>query len=95
MPTDIKFDDLAVMYWLINPIRFKIFDYDKFIRNLDVKACHQDNSILQCSCEASDIIDKCHQHIVIGDLRKMKKNLWKVPTTGPKYRKQQHVMEKG
>lgn len=38
IPIDIKFDDLTVMYWLINTARFKIFDYDSFIGNLDMKA---------------------------------------------------------
>lgn len=51
IPIDIKFDDLTVMYWLINTARFKIFDYDNFIGNIDIKASLQDNSILKCSCE--------------------------------------------
>lgn len=72
IPTDIKFDDHTIMYLLINPRRFKIFDYDKFIRNLYAKACLQDNFILQYSCEGSDFKDKYHQHTVTGDLQIMK-----------------------
>ena len=36
-PTYIKFDNTTVAYSLINPIRSKIFNFDIFIHNLDVK----------------------------------------------------------
>ena len=37
-----KFDDATVVYSLINPIRSKIFNFNKFIRN-----CNHDHNILR------------------------------------------------
>ena len=34
--SDIKFDDPTTAYSLINPVRSKIFDFNKFVSNLDV-----------------------------------------------------------
>ena len=61
-PTDIKFDDPTVVYSLTNPVRSKIFNFNKFVSNIDVKA-------LPCNCANSSFIDKDHGHIVIWDLR--------------------------
>ena len=55
---DIKFDNLAVFYFLINPIRSRIFNFNKFVNNLDVKAFLRNNYILLRNCEGSDVIDK-------------------------------------
>ena len=44
LPTDIKFDDPTLVYLSTNPVRSKIFNFDKFIVNLDVKAFLQDNT---------------------------------------------------
>lgn len=56
--TDIKFDNLAVFYLLINPIRSRIFNFNKFVNNLDVKAFLRNNYIFLRNCEGSDVIDK-------------------------------------
>ena len=58
LPVDIKFDDHTVVYELINPIRSTIFNFNKFIRNLDIKALLQYDSVLNPICEGSDFIDK-------------------------------------
>ena len=35
-PSDIKFDDPTTVYSLINPVSSKIFNFKKFVFNLDV-----------------------------------------------------------
>ena len=55
---DIKFDDCTFVYLLSNRIKSKIFDFYKFIHNLDVKTFLKDNSILPYNCEGSDFRDK-------------------------------------
>lgn len=55
---DIKFDNLAVFYFLINPIRSRIFNFNKFVNKLDVKAFLRNNYIFLRNCEGSDVIDK-------------------------------------
>ena len=86
MPIDIKLDDPTGVYSLIDTIRSKIFDFNKLIRNLDVKAFAQNNSILPCSCEDSDFIDKDHQNILTGDLLIIKNSkLRKLFAKGPKH----------
>ena len=41
---DIKFDDCTFVYSLNNRIKSKIFDFYKFIHNLDIKTFLKDNS---------------------------------------------------
>lgn len=74
LPIDLKFDDPTVVYLHNNPIRSKIFNFNKFIHNLDVKFFHQNHFILVRNCEGSDYIDKDHKHIVIGVLKILKNN---------------------
>ena len=71
--TDIKSDDPTFVYSLTNPRRSKTFNFNKFIRNLDVKAFLQDSSIFLCHCKNSDFKDKDYQHdnhLVIADHKK-------------------------
>ena len=49
-PTDIKFEEPTVIYSLTNGIMSKIFNFVKFVSNLDVAAFLQDNTILPCNC---------------------------------------------
>ena len=72
LPTDIMFDDPTVVYSLTNLIRSKIFNFNKFVFNLDVKAFLQDNIILLCKCTGSCFTDKGHCYIVTGT-----KDRWK------------------
>lgn len=39
--TDIKIDDLTLKYSFANPIRSKMFNFIKFVSNLDIKAFFQ------------------------------------------------------
>ena len=55
---DIRFDHPTVVFSLIYPIRSKILGLNQFIRNVDVKALLQDNSIFSCNCEGSGSIKK-------------------------------------
>ena len=55
---DISFDHPTVVFSFIYPIRSKILGLNQFIRNVDVKALLQDNSIFSCNCEGSGSIKK-------------------------------------
>ena len=72
LPVNIKFDDPTIFYLLNNPIRSKIFNFDRFIHNLDVKAFLLDDSILSCNCKDSGFTDKDHLHTVTGNLGDIK-----------------------
>ena len=74
LPIVIKFDDSTVVYSLSNPIRFKIFNFNKFVSNVNVKDFIQDNTILPCNYAGSGFIDKDHRNIVTGDLRNVRNN---------------------
>ena len=52
LPIDIKFYDPTVVYSLNNPVKSNIFNFKKFIHNLDVKPFLEDNYTLLCNCEA-------------------------------------------
>ena len=65
---DIIFFDRTVSYLLTNQIKSKIFDFDKFIDDIDFKVFLQDNSILSCNCKGSDFI-----YIITCNLENMKK----------------------
>ena len=87
LPTDIKCNDPTVVYSLTNTVRSKIFNFNKFVSNLDVKAFIQDNTILRCNCASSGFIDKDIRHIVTEDLRIVGNNkLGKLLTKDPEYR---------
>ena len=72
LPTDIISDDPTVVYSLTYPIRSKIFNFNKFVFNVDFKVFLQDNIILLCKCAGSCFIDKGHGYIVTGT-----KDRWK------------------
>ena len=69
LPTSIKFGDPTVLYSLTNPIRSKIFHFNKCVSNIDVKAFLQDNTIFPCNCAGTSFIDRDHQHLVTVDLQ--------------------------
>ena len=84
---DIKFDDPTVIYSLRNPSRSQIFNFNKFVSNLHVKAFLKDNTILSYNYACSGFIDKDHRHAVTRGLRIIENNkLRKLFTKGPKYR---------
>ena len=81
------FDTPTVVYTLQNSIGTKIFNYNKFVNNLDLDSFLNDDSILPCECEGSPFIDKDHKHIITGNLKIIKNNkLRKLFCKGPKYR---------
>ena len=49
-------------YLLKNPIRSKIFNFNKFLSNLDVKDFLQDNNNLSSKWVGSGFVDKDHRH---------------------------------
>ena len=69
LPTSIKFGDPTVLYSLTNPIRSKIFHFNKCVSNIDVKVFLQDNTIFPCNCAGTSFIDRDHQHLVTVDLQ--------------------------
>ena len=71
---DINFDYPTVICSLNNPIRSKIFNFNKCIYDLDVEVFLKDNSLLLRNCEGSNFIEKDQQHKVTGDLRIMNIN---------------------
>ena len=71
---DINFDYPTVICSLNNPIRSKIFNFNKCIYDLDVEVFLKDNSVLLRNCEGSNFIEKDQQHKVTGDLRIMNIN---------------------
>ena len=78
-----KIRKFIVAYQLNNSISFKIFNFNKFIHNLDVKVFFQDNSIMACGCQDSNFLDKDHQHVVTCDLGIIENNkLRKIFTKG-------------
>ena len=69
LPTDTKFDDPTNVYSFTNPVRSKIFNFNKFFCHPDVKDFLQENTILPCMCADCGFIEKDHRGIVTGDLR--------------------------
>ena len=77
----------TVVYKLEDSICSKIFNFNKFIKALDLDTFLQDETILPCNCEGSIFTDSHHKHIITGDLRLVTNNkLRKLLVKGPKYR---------
>lgn len=58
----------------VTTIRSKIFNFNKFICNLDVEIFRQSNSILLCHYNGYDFINTDYQHIVTDDFGSLKNN---------------------
>ena len=85
--TPTKFSIPMVAYKLQNPIGSEIFNFNKFVKNLDVDAFLGDENTLPCNCDNSPFVDTHHRHIVTGNLKIIRNNkLRKLLTKGPKYR---------
>ena len=70
-----------------------IFNLNKFVSNLGVKAFYQDNIILPCNCPGSGLIDKYHRCVVTADLQIVENNKSrKLSTKGPKYRENNYIL---
>ena len=92
LPTDIKFDDPTVTFSVTYPIRFKIFNFVKFVSNIDSKAFLQGNTILPCNSAGSGFIDSNHRNIVTLDLQIVgNKKLRNLFTKSTKYRETNYI----
>ena len=68
-------------------IQSSIFNYNKFVENLDIDAFLNNENNLPCNCQNSSFADSHHGHIVTGDLRIITNaKLRKLMVKGPKYR---------
>ena len=62
------FTNPTIIYSLKEPVRSKIFNFNKFSSSLNVRSFLKDSTILPCSCENSEFKDPHHNHIITGDL---------------------------
>ena len=82
-----KFEKPIVIYKLSHNIGSKIFNFNKFVSNLNIAEPINDLSVLPCNCENSPFVDKNHGHIMTGDLKIIQNaKLRKLISKGPKYR---------
>ena len=70
----------------MNPLEPNIFNFNKFLNNLDVKVFMDDNFILSYEYAASPFADKYHNHIVTLNLKTINNNRSrKLYFKGPNY----------
>ena len=82
-----KFPVPSVIYSLTPPIAGKIFNFNKFVAELDLNAFCNNMDIIPCSCENSRFKHKDLGHVLTGDLSIVEDNtLRKILSKGPKYR---------
>ena len=82
-----KFEIPMITYNLTNPIGHKIFNFHKFVDDLDVDAFLHNNESISCHCQNSPFSDSHHGHIVTGDLKIIENlKLRNLLLKGPKYR---------
>ena len=65
----VKFPMPMVTYKLTPPITSTIFNFNRFVINLDLGLLLTNPDSLQCKCDNSPFADRHHKHIVTGDLR--------------------------
>ena len=58
----------TVIYKLSPTIRSNLFNYKKFVNELDLNKFVKDMDSIPCNCANSPFIDNFHGHIVIGNL---------------------------
>ena len=84
LPKKMKDLNPVVVYKLKPLIRSNIFNYKKFIDNINV---FDKVDTFPCNCNGSSFVDSDHGHIITGDLRIVENNkLRKLFVKGPKYR---------
>ena len=90
MPPSLSDNDIPmVVYSLSQPIRSKVLNYKKFVKDLDLDRFKEDNSIIKCNCQnySADFLNPDRKHILTGNLQIIKCNkLRKLLSKGPKYR---------
>ena len=78
-----KYEPPTVIYTLSNTINSTLFNFIKFVKDLNLEAFNDDNSILPCEYEGSH-----HKHICSGDVKSIVTNvqLKDLFLKGPQYR---------
>ena len=62
--------DTPILFYVIsNPTGCKIFNLNKFVTNIDVKAFLDDSLTLPCESIGSPSVDIDHSHIIKGNLK--------------------------
>jgi len=85
LPT--KFESPMITYKLRSPISSIIFNYNKFVKSIDVNNALANDSCFPCSCHNSEFKNNFHGHIITGDLRIVQNDkLRNLLSKGPKYR---------
>ena len=85
--SSVKFPMPIVTYKLTPPISIKFFNFNRFVNNLDLDLFLANSDSLLCKCNNSPFTDRHHKHIVTGDLRIIRNNVFrKLFMQGPKYR---------
>ena len=83
-----------VVYSLSQTIRSKVFNYKKFVNNLDLDLFSHNIKSVPCHCNKYDksFIEPNAKHILTGDLNIIKNNkLRKLLSKGPKYREPEKI----
>ena len=82
----------TVVYQLTPTIRSNIFNYKKFVDELNLMEFVKNPNILPCSCADSPHVDKFHKHVVSGDLDIVPNlELKSMFLKGPQYREPQTI----
>ena len=90
MPPMVSDEDIPmIVYSLAQPIRSKILNYKKFVKELDLDRFKEDHETIKCNCQkySVDFVNPERQHVLTGNLKIVKNNkLRKLFSKGPKYR---------
>ena len=82
----------TVVYNLPPSIRSKIFNFNKFVEELDINNFLLDNKTIPCNCANSKYKDERLGHVLTGDLSIVENNnLRKLLTKGPKHREPKSI----
>ena len=78
----------TVIYTLTDTIHSSLFNFNKFVKDINLDAFNINNSLLPCECNNSDHKNPHHNHIVSGDVQNLVTNtkLRALFLKGPKYR---------
>lgn len=90
MPPSLSNEDIPmVVYSLSQPIRSKILNYKKFVKELDLDRFKVSHETVKCNCNnyANEFHNSERKHILTGNLQIVKSSkLRKLLSKGPKYR---------
>ena len=90
--TSVKFPIPISTYKLGLSLSTKIFNFNQFMNTLGLDVFVLNPEVLPCNCDGSSHADKCHKHIVTGDLRIIKNNfIRKLFIKGPKFIKSKPI----